>query len=48
MNVNAIPMVTPRTITVGYAYPAVWLLPLVFLVLVPVAARALTRDLTPA
>ena len=34
-----------QTITVGYAYPAVWLLPLVFLVLVPVATKALTRDL---
>jgi hypothetical protein len=37
-----------RTITVGYAYPTVWLLPLAFLLVVPVVARALTRDLTPA
>ena len=37
----------PQTVTVGYAYPAVWLLPLAFLVLVPLAARALTKDLTP-
>ncbi|MFN2537440.1 MAG: hypothetical protein ABR549_04710 [Mycobacteriales bacterium] len=37
----------PRTITVGYAYPVVWLLPLAFLVLVPLAAGALTKDLTP-
>jgi hypothetical protein len=42
------PVAAPRTITVGYAYPAVWLLPLVFLVLVPLVAGALTRDLTPA
>lgn len=37
----------PRLITVGYAYPAVWLLPLGFLLLIPTVARALTRDLTP-
>ena len=37
----------PQTVTVGYAYPAVWLLPLVFLLIVPAAARALTKDLTP-
>jgi len=43
----AAPQAAPRTITVGYAYPAVWLLPLVFLVLVPLGARALTTDLTP-
>lgn len=36
----------PGTITVGYAYPGVWLLPLGFLVLVPAAARALTKDLS--
>lgn len=36
---------TQRTITVGYAYPVVWLLPLGFLVLFPLAARALTSDL---
>ena len=41
------PVSSPQTITVGYAYPVVWLLPLAFLVLVPLAARALTRDLTP-
>jgi hypothetical protein len=41
------PVAAPRTITVGYAYPIVWLLPLVFLVIVPAVARALTRDLTP-
>jgi hypothetical protein len=43
------PVVVPqaRTVTVGYAYPVVWLLPLVFLVVVPVAARALAKDLTP-
>ena len=41
------PVAAPQTITVGYAYPVVWLLPLAFLVLVPLAARALTRDLTP-
>jgi hypothetical protein len=37
----------PQTKTVGYAYPVVWLLPLVFLLVVPAVARALTRDLTP-
>jgi hypothetical protein len=36
-----------RTVTVGYAYPTVWLLPLGFLILVPLVARTLTRDLTP-
>jgi hypothetical protein len=36
----------PRLVTVGYAYPAVWLLPLAFLVLVPATARALTKDLS--
>lgn len=36
----------PQLVTVGYAYPAVWLLPLAFLVLVPVVARALTKDLS--
>jgi hypothetical protein len=36
-----------RTVTVGYAYPSVWLLPLAFLVVVPLVARSLTRDLTP-
>jgi hypothetical protein len=41
------PVAAPRTVTVGYAYPVVWLLPLVFLVLVPLAARALTKDLSP-
>ena len=43
-----VPVALPRTVTVGYAYPGVWLLPLVFLVLVPAAARALTKDLTVA
>jgi len=37
-----------RTITVGYAYPTVWLLPLAFLLIVPLVARTLTKDLTPA
>lgn len=41
------PVPQARTITVGYAYPAVWLLPLAFLVLVPLVARTLTKDLTP-
>lgn len=36
-----------RVVRVGYAYPAVWLLPLVFLIGVPLVARCLTRDLTP-
>jgi hypothetical protein len=43
--VQALPQA--RTITVGYAYPIVWLLPLAFLLAVPVVARSLTRDLTP-
>ena len=38
---------TAQTVTVGYAYPVVWLLPLVFLVLVPLAVKALTKDLVP-
>jgi hypothetical protein len=38
----------PHLVTVGYAYPAVWLLPLACLILVPATARALTKDLTPA
>ena len=37
-----------QTVTVGYAYPAVWLLPLAFLLVVPMVAGALTRDLAPA
>lgn len=36
---------TAQTVTVGYAYPVVWLLPLVFLVLVPLATRSLTKEL---
>lgn len=32
----------------GYAYPGVWLFPLALLVLVPLTATALARDLTPA
>lgn len=44
----AAPVTQPQLVTVGYAYPAVWLLPLAFLVLVPLAASALTKDLTPA
>ena len=43
--VQAVPQA--RTITVGYAYPTVWLLPLAFLLIVPLVARTLTRDLTP-
>lgn len=38
---------TAQTVTVGYAYPVVWLLPLVLLLVVPLAARALTKDLGP-
>jgi hypothetical protein len=37
-----------RTVTIGYAYPVVWLLPLGLLMVVPMVARALTRDLTRA
>lgn len=50
VNAPAIPAPVPvgRTITVGYAYPIIWLLPLAFLLLVPLAARALTRDLMPS
>jgi hypothetical protein len=36
-----------RTVTVPYAYPAVWLLPLGLLVLVPAIAIGLTKDLAP-
>jgi hypothetical protein len=38
---------TPQLVTVGYAYPIVWMLPLVFLLLGPLVGRALTKDLTP-
>lgn len=37
-----------RALTDSYAYPVIWLLPIVFLLLVPAAANALTRDLNPA
>jgi hypothetical protein len=36
-----------EVVTLPYQYPAIWLLPLALLVLVPAAARALTKDLTP-
>lgn len=42
------PQVVPQaaeTVTFGYQYPVVWLLPLALLVLAPMAARALTKDL---
>jgi hypothetical protein len=42
---NAVPQAS--TVRFGFQYPAVFLLPLVMLVLVPLAARALTRDLEP-
>jgi hypothetical protein len=45
--VSPVPVALPRAIPVGYAYPQVWLLPVVFLVLIPLAGSALTRDLTP-
>jgi hypothetical protein len=35
------------TRTVGYAYPAVWLLPLALLVVMPMSIRCLTQDVTP-
>jgi hypothetical protein len=35
-----------QAVTVGYAYPQVWLLPLLLILVVPLAARALLRDLT--
>jgi hypothetical protein len=44
--VAGVPVAAPRTITVGYAYPVVWLLPLLLLVVVPLIARLLTSDLT--
>jgi hypothetical protein len=44
---QAAPVLQARTITVGYAYPAVWLLPVALLVLVPLTTGALTKDLTP-
>ena len=40
------PVSQPQLRTVGYAYPAVWLLPLAFLILVPAVARSLTKDLS--
>lgn len=46
--VASVPVSEPTTITVGYAYPVVWLLPLGFLILIPLAAKALTKDLAPA
>lgn len=46
-NVPVQPVPQARTVTVGYAYPTVWLLPLVFLLVVPLVARTLTKDLTP-
>ncbi|MCU1595258.1 MAG: hypothetical protein JWO12_2650 [Frankiales bacterium] len=39
------PVSQPQLVTVGYAYPAVWLLPLGFLILIPLTVRALTKDL---
>ena len=33
-----------RTVEVGYAYPAIWLLPLVFLFAIPMVSRSLTRE----
>ena len=45
---TAAPVVTaPRLVTVGYAYPAVWLLPLLLMLVVPLVAKGLTKDLTP-
>lgn len=38
---------TVTTRTVGYPYPAVWLLPLALLVVVPMSIRCLTQDVTP-
>lgn len=46
--INTTPLTQPQTVTFGYAYPGVWLLPLVFLILVPTIGQALTKDLTPA
>lgn len=45
--VAAPPALVPQTRTapLGYAYPAVWLLPLAFLLVVPMVANALTKDL---
>lgn len=42
-----VPVPQAQSITVGYAYPTIWLLPLAFLIGIPAVARALTRDLTP-
>lgn len=38
---------TAQTVTIGYQYPVVWLLPLAFLVVLPLTARALTTELCP-
>jgi hypothetical protein len=35
------------TVTVGYAYPTVWLLPLVLLVVIPLVGSTLTMDMSP-
>jgi hypothetical protein len=43
---EAAPQAEPKLVTIGYAYPVVWLLPLAFLILVPATARAITKDLT--
>jgi hypothetical protein len=45
----SLPVTTPAALprTIGYAYPQVWLLPLLVLVMVRLAGSALTRDLTP-
>ena len=42
------PVPSAQTVTFGYAYPIVWLLPLVLMVMVPIATKALTKDLSPA
>lgn len=37
---------TTRLVRIGYQYPAVWLLPIGLVILIPFTAKALTRDLT--
>lgn len=47
VGIHTVSVTLPQTITLGYAYPAVWLLPLAFLLIIPMTARALSKDLTP-
>jgi hypothetical protein len=43
----ALPLPPVQTVRFGYAYPAVWMLPLVFLIGVPLVGRTMTREVLP-